>query len=131
MSSLGLKVETSDEKRGLVVHLTTDWSREHLEMERAEVIQEFLNMVEATDSKGIDWLKEATIQAHRWRYGQSSEPGASAHLPRFVEAGDAWGEPIGTGGGAMRSGAWAAAHIAWQCSQHLQPNKTPVQQTLF
>jgi photolyase PhrII len=131
MSSLGLKVETSDEKRGLVVHLTSDWSREHLEMERAEVTQEFLNMVEATDSKGIDWLKGATIQPHRWRYGQSSKRGTSAHLPRLVEAGDAWGEPIGTGGGAMRSGAWAAAHIAWQCSQHLQPTKPPVQQTLF
>ena len=96
MSSLGLKVETSDEKRGLVVHLTSDWSREHLEMERAEVTQEFLNMVEATDSKGIDWLKGATIQPHRWRYGQSSKRGTSAHLPRLVEAGDAWGEPIGS-----------------------------------
>ena len=49
----------------------------------------------------------------------------------LVEASDAWGEPVGTGGAALRSGAWAAARIAWQCSQHLQPKPTAVQQTLF
>ena len=131
MARLGLKVETSDGGRGMVIHLTTDWSREHLEKERTEVIQSFMDMIGENDMNELDWLKEATIQAHRWRYARPSKAGASAHLPRFVEAGDAWADPIGTGGGAMRSGAWAAAHIAWQCSQHLQPTKPPVQQTLF
>ena len=102
-----------------------------LEMEQTEVIQAFMDMIGKENINDIDWLKEATMQAHRWRYGRSGKSGASANLPRFVEAGDAWGEPVGTGEGAMRSGAWAAAHIAWQCSQHLQPNKAPVQQTLF
>ena len=131
MSSLGLKVEPSEEGRSVVVHFSTEWSREHLEKERAEVIQAFMDMIGENNINENDWLRGATMQAHRWRYAQSSEHGVSAHLPRFVEAGDAWSEPIGTGGAAMRSGAWAAAHIAWQCSQHLQPTKAPVQQTLF
>ena len=131
MARLGLHMETSDEGRGVVVHLPPDWSREHLELEQTEVIQAFMDMIGKENINDIDWLKSATLQAHRWRYGRSSKPGVSANLPRFVEAGDAWGEPVGTGGGALRSGAWAAAHIAWQCSQHLQPAKGHVQQTLF
>jgi hypothetical protein len=99
-------------------------------LERVEVIQAFMGML-GKDDLDSSWVKAASIQAQRWRYGRAVKPGKSANLPHLVEAGDAWGEPIGTGGGAMHSGAWAAAHIAWQCSQHLQPTKEPVQQTLF
>lgn len=130
MASLGLKVEHPNHEQGMVVHFPTEWSREHLELERVEVIQAFMGML-GKDDLDSSWVKAASIQAQRWRYGRAVKPGKSANLPHFVEAGDAWGEPIGTGGGAMHSGAWAAAHIAWQCSQHLQPTKEPVQQTLF
>lgn len=130
LESLGLKVEPSNHQQGMVVHFPTEWSREHLELEPVEVIQAFMDML-GKDDTNFGWVKAASIQAQRWRYGRAVKPGKSANLPRFVEAGDAWGEPVGTGGGAMRSGAWAAAHIAWQCSQHLQPTKAPVQQTLF
>ena len=127
----GLTTETGDDGLGLVVHLPAEWSREHLEMERTDVLQAFIGLTEGLDEVHASWLTDASSQAHRWRYGRSANRGVRANLPRLVEAGDAWGEPVGTGGAALRSGAWAAASIAWQCSQHLQPKPTAVQQTLF
>ncbi|MDP6199701.1 MAG: FAD-dependent oxidoreductase, partial [Candidatus Poseidonia sp.] len=131
LHELGMTTETGDEGQGLVVHLPADWSREHLEMERTDVLQAFIGLTEGLDGVHTSWLTGASSQAHRWRYGRSASPGVRANLPRLVEAGDAWGEPVGTGGAALHSGAWAAASIAWQCSQDLQPKPTAVQQTLF
>tara|TARA_Y100001954_G_scaffold95113_1_gene104046 strand:+ start:12901 stop:15243 length:2343 start_codon:yes stop_codon:yes gene_type:complete len=131
LHELGMTTETGGDGLGLVVHLPADWSREHLEMERTDVLQAFIGLTERLDEGHASWLTTASSQAHRWRYGRSTSPGVRANLPRLVEAGDAWGEPVGTGGAALRSGAWAAANIAWQCSQHLQPKPTAVQQTLF
>ena len=131
LNELGMATERGDDGLGLVVHLPADWSREHLEMERTDVLQSFIGLTEGLDEVHVSWLTAASGQAHRWRYGRSASPGVRANLPRLVEAGDAWGEPVGTGGAALRSGAWAAASIAWQCSQHLQPQPTAVQQTLF
>ncbi|MGB1766535.1 MAG: hypothetical protein ACPHJE_04050, partial [Poseidonia sp.] len=91
----------------------------------------FLSMVEGLDETALKWITSATLQAHRWRFGRASTLGERANLSRLVEAGDAWCEPVGTGNAALRSGAWAAAAMAWQCGQHLQPKGTPVQQTLF
>ena len=127
----GLKMQADEDLRGVVVHLSAEWSREHLEMERIDVTQAFLAMVAGVGKEALQWIREATVQAHRWRFGRSSATGERSHLPRLVEAGDAWGEPVGTGGAALSSGAWAAANIAWQCSHHLQPKPTAVQQTLF
>ena len=131
LHELGMTTETGDDDLGLVVHLPAEWSREHLEMERTDVLQAFIGLTEGLDEVHASWLTAASCQAHRWRYGRSASPGVRANLPRLVEAGDAWGEPVGTGGAALRSGAWAAASIAWQCSHHLQPKPTAVQQTLF
>ena len=131
LHELGMTTESGDDGLGLVVHLPAEWSREHLEMERTDVLQAFIGLTEGLDDVHTAWLTAASSQAHRWRYGRSAGPGVRANLPRLVEAGDAWGEPVGTGGAALRSGAWAAASIAWQCSQHLQPKPTAVQQTLF
>ena len=131
LHQLGMTTETGDDDLGLVVHLPAEWSREHLEMERTDVLQAFIGLTEGLDEVHASWLTAASCQAHRWRYGRSASPGVRANLPRLVEAGDAWGEPVGTGGAALRSGAWAAASIAWQCSHHLQPKPTAVQQTLF
>ena len=131
LHELGMTTETDGDSLGLVVHLPAEWSREHLEMERTDVLQAFIGLTEGLDEVHASWLTAASCQAHRWRYGRSASPGVRANLPRLVEAGDAWGEPVGTGGAALRSGAWAAASIAWQCSRHLQPKPTAVQQTLF
>ena len=131
LHQLGMTTESGDDDLGLVVHLPAEWSREHLEMERTDVLQAFIGLTEGLDEVHASWLTAASCQAHRWRYGRSASPGVRANLPRLVEAGDAWGEPVGTGGAALRSGAWAAASIAWQCSRHLQPKPTAVQQTLF
>ena len=131
LHQLGMTTESGDDDLGLVVHLPAEWSREHLEMERTDVLQAFIGLTEGLDEVHASWLTAASCQAHRWRYGRSASPGVRANLPRLVEAGDAWGEPVGTGGAALRSGAWAAASIAWQCSHHLQPKPTAVQQTLF
>ena len=131
LATLGLKVEASEDPNGVVVHLSPEWSREHLEMERTDVGQAFLSMVEGLDETALNWITSATLQAHRWRFGRASTLGERANLPRLVEAGDAWCEPVGTGNAALRSGAWAAAAMAWQCGQHLQPKRAPVQQTLF
>ena len=131
LHQLGMTTETGGDGLGLVVHLPAEWSREHLEMERTDVLQAFIGLTEGLDEVHASWLTAASCQAHRWRYGRSASPGVRANLPRLVEAGDAWGEPVGTGGAALRSGAWAAASIAWQCSRHLQPKPTAVQQTLF
>ena len=131
LNGLGMATETGDDGCGLVAHLPADWSQEHLEMERPDVLQSFIDMTVGLDDVHASWLTAASSQAHRWRYARSANRGVRANLPRLVEAGDAWGEPVGTGGAALRSGAWAAASIAWQCSQHLQPKPTAVQQTLF
>ena len=131
LNGLGMATETGDDGCGLVVHLPADWSREHLEMERTDVLQAFGGMTVGLDDVHASWLTAASSQAHRWRYARSANRGVRANLPRLVEAGDAWDEPVGTGGAALRSGAWAAANIAWQCSQHLQPKPAAVQQTLF
>ena len=131
LEALGLSVETSEDPNGIVVHLPEQWSREHLEMERTDVGGSFLTMVEGLEETALNWVKTATLQAHRWRFGRASSLGERANLPRLVEAGDAWCEPVGTGGAALRSGAWAAAEIAWQCSQPSRPKPVPVQQTLF
>ena len=131
LHQLGMTTESGDDDLGLVVHLPAEWSREHLEMERTDVLQAFIGLTEGLDEVHASWLTAASCQAHLWRYGRSASPGVRANLPRLVEAGDAWGEPVGTGGAALRSGAWAAASIAWQCSRHLQPKPTAVQQTLF
>ena len=88
-------------------------------------------MVEELGETALNWVKSGTLQAHRWRFGRASTLGERANMPRLVEAGDAWCEPVGTGSAAFRSGAWAAAEIAWQCGQHLQPKRVFVQQTLF
>jgi len=90
-----------------------------------------LSTVIGVDDEVAAWMKTATLQAHRWRYGRSSEVALSAALPYLVEAGDAWGEPAGTGGAALRSGAWAAANLAWRLGQSQRPASAPVQQTLF
>ncbi len=131
LNGRGMLTQSAENGRGLVVHLPHDWSKEHLEMERTDVLQTFLETVSDLDGVQVSWLTSASGQAHRWRYGRSVALGASANLPRLVEAGDAWAEPAGTGGAALRSGAWAAANIAWQCSHHLQPKAASVQQTLF
>ena len=131
LATLGHQVEASENPNGVVVHLSPDWSREHLEMEPANVSQAFRSMVEGLGETALNWVKSGTLQAHRWRFGRASTLGERANMPRLVEAGDAWCEPVGTGSAAFRSGAWAAAEIAWQWGQHLQPKRVFVQQTLF
>ena len=127
----GYRVETGEDKRGLVVHLPSQWSREHLEKEPTDIVQAWLSMINDVDDEVVAWMKTATLQAHRWRYGRSIDAAVGVQLPNLVVAGDAWGEPAGTGGAALHSGAWAAAKIAWQIGQHQRPEAAPVQQTLF
>lgn len=131
LEGLGLEVEQSDGTTGAVVHFSHDWSATNLEAERSDIVESFMEMTANVEEDVRQWLMSASCQAHRWRFGRADALGIRAKLPRLVEAGDAWAEPAGTGGAALRSGAWAAAHIAWQCSQHLRPTSAPVQQTLF
>ena len=131
LTNLKLEVEATDGSRGLVVHLSPEWSRTHLEMDRTDVIQSFFSMVEDLESSALDWIKAATVQAHRWRFSRSSAIGQRSGFSRLVEAGDAWAEPVGSGGAALRSGAWAAANMAWQCRPPVEHQTTAVQKTLF
>jgi predicted NAD/FAD-dependent oxidoreductase len=131
LEDIGFDVEQSDGTTGAVVHFSHDWSATNLEAERTDIVQSFMEMTANVELDVRQWLRSASCQAHRWRYGRADALGIRSKLPRLVEAGDAWAEPAGTGGAALRSGAWAAADIAWQCSQHLRPTSAPVQQTLF
>ena len=131
MRRAGLDVQADEDPRGIVVHLSPEWSRTNLEMERIDVVQAFLTMTEGSHGEVPQWITSATKQAHRWRFGKSNAIGERSNLPRLVEAGDAWHEPVGSGGAALCSGAWAAANIAWQCSPRPQTTTTAVQQTLF
>jgi photolyase PhrII len=131
LSAEGYRVETGEDERGLVVHLPDQWSQEHLEKDPADIVQAWLAMVNGLDDEVFAWMKTATLQAHRWRYGRSNGGAVGAQLPLLVEAGDAWAEPAGTGGAALHSGAWAAANLAWQLGHHQRPEAAPVQQTLF
>jgi deoxyribodipyrimidine photo-lyase len=131
LSTEGYAVETGDDVRGLVVHLPRQWSQEHLENDSTDIVQAWLSKVHDLDDEGFAWMKTATLQAHRWRYGRSTNAGVGVHLPHLVVAGDAWSEPAGTGGAALHSGAWAAANLAWQLGHHRRPEAAPIQQTLF
>ena len=131
LSAEGYRVETGEDERGLVVHLPDQWSQEHLEKDPADIVQAWLAKVNGLDDEVFAWMKTATLQAHRWRYGRSNGGAVGAQLPLLVEAGDAWAEPAGTGGAALHSGAWAAANLAWQLGHHQRPEAAPVQQTLF
>ena len=131
LSGDGYSVETGDDERGLVVHLPAQWSQEHLENDATDIVQAWLSTVNDLDGEVAAWMKTATLHAHRWRYGRSSEVAVGAELPFLVEAGDAWSGPAGTGGAALRSGAWAAANLAWRIGQPQRPESAPVQQTLF
>jgi deoxyribodipyrimidine photolyase/predicted NAD/FAD-dependent oxidoreductase len=131
LNQVGLSIETNEDPCGVVVHFSPEWSEEHLEMERTDVIQAFLSRIEGLDDGSLLWVKSATLQAHRWRYARSRQTGERSNLPRLVEAGDAWSEPVGTAGAALRSGAWAAANLAWQCRPNIDSMGVTIQQTLL
>ena len=131
LSTEGYGVETGEDKRGLVVHLPSEWSQENLEKEPTDIVLAWLSMTNDMDAEAVAWMKTASLQAHRWRYGRSINAGVRVHLPNLVVAGDAWSEPAGTGGAALHSGAWAAANLAWQLGHHQRPEAAPLQQTLF
>lgn len=131
IEELKFHAEFGDDARGLVVHLPESWSKEHLELERSDVVESLMAMI-GTDNEAINaWVKASSFHAHRWRYARAAARGERAKLPLLVEAGDAWADPVGTAGAALHSAAWAAADLAWQCSHALKPSKRRVQQTLM
>ena len=131
LEELNIHTESNDDPRGLVVHLPEQWSVEHLEFERSDVVDSLLSMIGSGDEHINGWMKASSLHAHRWRYARAATRGERANLPLFVEAGDAWAEPVGTAGAALSSAAWAAADLAWQCSHTLKPSKRRIQQTLM
>jgi len=131
LEELNIHTESNDDPRGLVVHLPEQWSVEHLEFQRSDVVDSLLSMIGSGDEHINGWMKASSLHAHRWRYARAATRGERANLPLFVEAGDAWAEPVGTAGAALSSAAWAAADLAWQCSHTLKPSKRRIQQTLM
>ena len=87
-------------------------------------------MVEGLDETALKWITSATLQAHRWRFGRASTLGERANLPRLVEAGDAWCEPVER---AMQHFVRVLGQRQrWPGNAAIsQPQGTPVQQTLF
>ena len=68
------------------------------------------------DNDALEWLDSSNCQGHRWRFARAIRVGSKINTPRIVMAGDAWGEPVGTVGGAISSGAWAAAELVFYLS---------------
>ena len=98
--------------RSLVLHADSEWSEKYLESAPPDVVELILNQCRGfADYNALQWLNSSDCQGHRWRYARANRTASKINLQRLVMAGDAWGEPIGTVGGAVASGAWAAADL--------------------
>ena len=101
----------------LVLHSNSEWSKKHLEKSRDEIVELILHQCRKfADNDALEWLDSSNCQGHRWRFARAIRVGSKINTPRIVMAGDAWGEPVGTVGGAISSGAWAAAELVFYLS---------------
>ena len=103
--------------RSLVLHSNSEWSKKHLEKSRSEIVELILDQCRRfADNDALKWLESSNYQGHRWRFARAIRTGTEINIPRIVMAGDAWGKPVGTVGGAISSGAWAAAELVFYLS---------------
>ena len=111
-----------------IVQMSNEWSKNHLEKSRDEVIEMILHELKPVASS---WLEEAASHAHRWRYARPLlQPDRCDH-DRITFAGDAWSEPLGTIEAALKSAESAALELVWK--RHYANKQKPIsmQTTLF
>ena len=82
------------------------------------------------DIDALQWLNSSNCQGHRWRYARANKIASDINHQRIVMAGDDWGEPVGTVGGAVSSGAWAAADLLYRLN-NLSKKGVEIQSSLL
>jgi predicted NAD/FAD-dependent oxidoreductase/deoxyribodipyrimidine photolyase len=131
-ADLTARLGDGEPAHSVVLHAKSEWSSVHLEDDRTSVAQRLLDACcEYADAASISWLRSASASGHRWRYGRANRAASPLDLPRMVMAGDAWSTSLGTVGGALSSGAWAAARLMWEQGDGVGPKTVALQQTLF
>lgn len=118
----------SVESNVLIVQMSNDWSKNHLEQTRDEITELILREL---DFENSDWIKNAEHHAHRWRFARPYvEPSRLEH-DRITCAGDAWAEPLGTVQAAIKSAEDGAFEMIWK--RHYAKKQAPIslQTTLF
>ena len=117
--------------RSLVLHSNSGWSKKHLEKSRSEIVELILDQCRRfADNDALKWLESSNYQGHRWRFARAIRTGTEINIPRIVMAGDAWGKPVGTVGGAISSGAWAAAELVFYLS-NFSKRESDIQSSLL
>ena len=81
LSAEGYRVETGEDKRGLVVHLPSQWSQEHLENDPTDIVQAWLSMANGLDEEVVAWMKTATLQACLLYTSPSPRDGLLSRMP--------------------------------------------------
>lgn len=112
----------------LIVHMTNEWSKRHLERSRDEVVELIMNELQPIQS---DWFENAGFHAHRWRYSRPLTQPERIHHERITFAGDAWAEPLGTVEGALNSAEFAALELVWKINYAQNRPSISMQTTLF
>ena len=129
----GLIVVKSDVSslHSLVLHANSEWSEKYLESAPLAGVELILNECRAfADIDALQWLNSSDCQGHRWRYARANKIASDINHQRIVMAGDAWGEPVGTVGGAVSSGAWAAADLLYRLN-NLSKKGVEIQSSLL
>jgi predicted NAD/FAD-dependent oxidoreductase len=112
----------------MIVQMSNIWSKEHLELSREEVTDLILNEIKPF---GPDWLEEADVHAHRWRFARPMHQPDRRHHQRITFAGDAWASPVGTIEASLKSAEFAALELIWKLHSAKEKKPISMQTTLF
>lgn len=125
----GLEGEQSN---NLIIHMNNDWSKEHLEDTRQELIEKFMQLAKLEiDDDLFEWIEKSEVHAHRWRFSRPKTIARDPGLSRVKFAGDAFANPIGTVEGAIRSAKLATLDLTWSLDSLQGKQKTIIQSKLF
>ena len=116
----------------IILQMSSSWSDKYLEESRDEITKRIVNEVlTQLDDGSQEWISDASIHAHRWRYARPKKKPKQVELDRIIFAGDAWSEPIGTIEAAVKSAKWSVAELLWNINSESQPKNTGYQTQLF
>ena len=125
----GLEGEQSN---NLIIHMNNDWSKEHLEYTRQELIEKFMQLAKLEiDDDLFEWIEKSEVHAHRWRFSRPTTIAHDPGLSRVKFAGDAFANPIGTVEGAIKSAKLATLDLVWSLDSLQEKQKTIIQSKLF
>ena len=125
----GIKDESSNH---VILQMASTWSDKYLEESQQFIIEQILELIKPDlDDESFDWVSNAAIHAHRWRFARPKKVPMKVDIERISFAGDAWCEPIGTIEAAVESAKWSVAELLWNLNSNSQPKSIGYQTQLF